>query len=286
MNEVDSSFSSLGACYEEDGQGRFLKVRLFPSPCYLEKFSLFKNGPSSTAIDTFYDTPHCEYGRRGEYVRVREETGKAAAVSQFTMDDNHHREIACKALPVDATVQLVQYEFVRTYLSAVTKLAISVDGQPFPFEAYLDTISVPLRYRVISCRFTFPPNCNDNNMLKQWADEVMRVLHHQTVIPVMLSKFMFSLVTSARTELYHEVFAAKDIGGDKMSAAVDTIMDSVQQDVDGMMDYIWLCDTAFSSFGLFYSNHKGNVDRLYELLNEERAANRGVVCRRDMEEYW
>lgn len=110
------------------------------------------------------------------------------------------------------------------------------------------------------------------------------MLSHKSAVPVVLSKFMFSLLTTANgTILYTSVFARINDSGKHMSNTVEQILDMDQQAVDDFEDYIWLGDTAFSFQEMVERNHN-DVSNVYALLKVQRAAGRGLVCNRDVPE--
>lgn len=211
-----------------DHSATFLKVRLFPSDTLLKNFT--NNGSEGVFTDEFFDDNEFTYAQRQEFVRKR----GAVVVHQtrltnLTVGCHVYHEAIINTTP-ERTHCFLRYEFKRQRLQP--------ERSELSLDAYLDTITSPFEYQVLSIRT--PLKDSDpatvieafNSLLKQlaclWGD----------VVPVGFSKFMFALQCLPDSEEYQDIFSQFDEVHEVITKNIDRLLSMTERETRQHL-YIW-----------------------------------------------
>lgn len=211
-----------------DHSATFLKVRLFPSDTLLHNFII--NGRECEFTDEFFDDSEFTFAQRQEFVRRR----GAVVVHQtrcanVAVGCHVYHEATINTTP-ESTSCFLRYEFKRQYLQPLSS-ELSLD-------AYLDTMTSPFEYRVLSIRTQLKDSDPTTiikafkTLLKQlaclWGD----------VVPVGFSKFLFALKCLPDSDEYEDIFSHLDNVNEVITKNIDCLLSTTERETSHHL-YIW-----------------------------------------------
>lgn len=235
-----------------DKSKNFLKVRLFPTDESLDNF--VHEGPKLEHIDEFYDEETFEHAKRQEFVRTRGTTiVHQTLCTSLTVACHVYRERQISATPIN-TMRFLQYSFNRQQLKP-RKNQLSLD-------AYLDTITSPFEYKVLSIRK--PIEDIKAETIYAAFLELQEQFHclWGDVLPVAFSKFMFSLLCLSTFEDLEEMFQGFEPVHEIVARNVEHLLLKAElrpspQSIPRQL-YIWTMQEQFES--LFAMRHLRHFD--------------------------
>lgn len=154
----------------------YLKLRLFPSGELLQQFEM--DDQESVITDSFYDDMHFTYIQNRECIKQR---NNEAVVRKIHQIDSI---IECDVFTLTNTSCVLQYQFTRKYVHLRNSTLLLV--------AYLDTLSLPFEYQVLTIRLQLT-NTNTDDIQRQFQTLIDSLkCRWGEIIPVALSKFVFA----------------------------------------------------------------------------------------------
>lgn len=179
-----------------DNSATFLKVRLFPSEELLRQFTL--EGVECEYTDEFFDDDESTFAKRQVLIRRRGEvTVHQTRCTDDTVGCRIIRKERMSVTPMN-TRRFLWYGFTRQRLQPqVAELSC---------DAYLDTVTTPFEYQVLSIRI--PLNDRNPTTIIEASESLLSQLGCRwgDVIPVGFSKFVFVLKCLPTYDGYEECF--------------------------------------------------------------------------------
>lgn len=247
---------------ESAANEKFLKVRLYPTTDLLKNVNV--DTVSEKLEDEFFDDPNFALAKQKIFIRKR--GSKVVRQDSYTLHFGCHVYQEVDHVLTGDYSSVIQYGFERRRVTL---------SNGHLLDMYLDTITDPIVYEVISIRKPLE-NFDKQSILEAFC-EVIRELKCvlDGVVPFAFSKFMYFLQCSNKYELFDNVFSSLEPVHELIAVNVEKLLEQNKDDSNKNLRkmrsiYLWTMRMQLDQIQIMFERKLFEEDECYALLKDAR----------------